>query len=87
MKNEKRSLVNVDCNVTCKLAKEIPVSYQMGVGKDLRTGELFAEEYSSQIKGQMSISDFAPEQVIDGNVVDTDTGEVIDLRKRAAGGV
>ena len=35
----------------------------------------------------MSISDFAPEQVIDGNVVDTDTGEVIDLRKRAAGGV
>lgn len=84
--NESRTLVSVDCNVTEKLAHNIPASTQMGIGKDLRTGEIFAEEYGKQIRGQMSLDDYASQQVVDGNVVDTDTGEVIDLRK-AVGGI
>ena len=62
------------------------------IGKDLKTGELYAEEYGKQIRGQMSIDDYQAEQpqVIDGKQVDTSTGEivseqqfakVVDLRK------
>ena len=66
------------------------------IGKDLQTGEIYAEEYGKQIKGQMSLKDYESRppvqenvQKIDGDVVDTETGEVIgteivDFRKVAA---
>lgn len=61
------------------------------IGKDLKTGEVFAEEYGKQIRGQMSISDLetAPANENTVDVVDTETGEVletgkvVDLRKAA----
>lgn len=48
------------------------------IGRDLETGEMFAEEYGKQIKGQMLLDDYSHRQVIDGKEVDTDTGEIIN---------
>ena len=49
------------------------------IGKDLKSGELYAEEYGKQIKGQMSFDDIQEEQqqIVDGKTVDTETGEII----------
>ena len=59
------------------------------IGKDLETGQVFAEEYGSQCRGQMTLDDYQGQrdQVVDGKTVDTETGEireesrVIDLRE------
>lgn len=89
--NEARNDVSVSIDVSEKLAPEAGMKTSFAIGKDLKTGELFAEEYGKQIKGQMSINDYAPVQVLDGAVVDTDTGEIIsesdnvvDFRKAQA---
>lgn len=88
--NEARDDVHVEIVVVEKLAPQTPMSTSFAIGKNLETGETYAEEYGKQIKGQMSINDYKPEQVIDGKVVDTDTGEivqdniVVDFRKAAA---
>ena len=50
---------------------------------------VFAEEYGSQCRGQMTLDDYQGQrdQVVDGKTVDTETGEiregsrVIDLRE------
>lgn len=75
--NETRDDVHVDLAVVEKLAPQAPMKTSFAIGKDLRTGEMFAEEYGKQIKGQMSFNDFGTEQIIDGKVIDTDTGEVV----------
>jgi hypothetical protein len=89
--NEKRDDVKCAVQVSEKLAPQAPMETSFAIGKDLKTGELYAEEYGKQIKGQMSIDDYPAEQpqVIDGKKVDTQTGEivseqhskVVDLRK------
>ena len=82
------------------LSKKRPVTAiqtRMAVGKDLRTGQVYAEEYGKQVKGQMSFADVLqaaetvpePERVVVGEeVVDTETGEVIgkvmDFRTKEA---
>lgn len=89
--NEARDDVTVTVDVKEKLAPQTGMKTSFSIGKDLRTGELFAEEYGKQIKGQMSINDFQKTEVIDGKEVDTETGEivegsvskVVDLRKVA----
>lgn len=89
--NEERNDAMVEVSVETKLAPASPVRTMMAVGRDLKNGEVYAEEYGKQIKGQMSL-DLTPPPVqeIDGDMVDTDTGEVlaggnkiIDLRKAA----
>lgn len=90
--NEKRDDVKCAVQVSEKLAPQAPMETSFAIGKDLKTGELYAEEYGKQIRGQMSIDDYQAEQpqVIDGKQVDTSTGEivseqqfakVVDLRK------
>lgn len=85
--NEDRDDSTVNVSVVPKLAPVKPVSTRMAIGKDLKTGELFAEEYGSQCRGQMTIGDYQQEQEIEGQTVDTETGEikessnVIDLRQ------
>lgn len=72
-----------------KLAAQSPLETSFAIGKDLKTGELYAEEYGKQIKGQLSINDV--QHVVDEMEVDHETGEilneqagnVIDLRKVA----
>lgn len=73
--------------VSEKLASQSPISTSFAIGKDLNTGEVYAEEYGKQIKGQQSFDN------INTIKVDADTGEVIeepvkpgniiDLRKTA----
>lgn len=87
--NEKRDDVKCAVQVSEKLAPQAPMETSFAIGKDLKTGELYAEEYGKQIKGQMHIDDIQKTEVIDGQKVDTSTGEivseqhpkVVDLRK------
>lgn len=76
--NENRDDVQVSVDVVEKLAPQAGLKTSFYIGKNLQTGEVFAEEYGKQVRGQMSINDYATEQVIDGKTVDTDTGEIID---------
>lgn len=94
--NEARDDVSVSVDVSEKLAPQAGMKTSFYIGKDLQTGEIYAEEYGKQIKGQMSLKDYESRppvqenvQKIDGDVVDTETGEVIgteivDFRKAAA---
>lgn len=89
--NESRDDVKVGIDVQEKLSPQTPLITSFAVGKDLRSGGLYIEEYGKQIKGQMNLSDVynqAIKQEIDGKAIDTDTGEireepekVVDLRK------
>lgn len=89
--NEERDDVSVSVDVSEKLAPQTGMKTKFYMGKDLRTGELVVEEYGKYIKGQVSIEDYTATEVIDGEVVDTGTGEiltetvetVIDFRKVA----
>ena len=75
--NEERDDVSVSIDVSEKLAPQSGMKTKFYMGKDLRTGELVVEEYGKYIKGQMSVEDYATE-VIEGDVVDTTTGEIIE---------
>ncbi len=88
--NEARDDVQVTVDVVEKLAPQAGMKTAFSVGKNLKTGELFAEEYGKQIKGQLSFDDIQTPEVIDGKQVDTSTGEilegddkVLDFRKAA----
>lgn len=89
--NEDRDDTTVNVSVVPKLAPVKPIGTRMAIGKNLKTGEVFAEEYGSQCRGQMSMDDYQKqiggEVEVDGKTVDTDTGEikednnVVDFRK------
>ena len=89
--NENRDDVNVSVVVSEKLAPQQDMSTSFYIGKDLQTGEVFAEEYGKQVRGQMSLNKIAPvEQTVSAEVIDTETGEiledagtVVDFRKAA----
>lgn len=93
IQNEARTETTVEMSVDTRLAPVMPVRTEMAIGKDLKTGELYAEEYGKQIRGQMSLEDYQkqenpdPVAVIGEALVDTDTGEVIgniaDFRVKA----
>lgn len=76
--DEDREDVTVNVDVVEKLAPQAAMKTQFFIGKDLQTGELFAEEHGKHIKGQMKIDDYSHTEVVNGNVVDTDTGEIIE---------
>ena len=89
--NENRDDVNASVVVSEKLAPQQDMSTSFYIGKDLQTGEVFAEEYGKQVRGQMSLNEIAPvEQTVSAEVIDTETGEiledagtVVDFRKAA----
>lgn len=78
--NEDRDDTTVNVSVVPKLAPVKPIGTRMAIGKNLKTGEVFAEEYGSQCRGQMSMDDYQKqiggEVEVDGKTVDTDTGEI-----------
>ena len=91
--NEDRDDTAVELSVETKLAPVSPVVTRMAIGRDLRTGETYAQEYGKQIRGQMSFDlgpQGAPVQIGD-DTVDPETGEVVangdnkvtDFRKAA----
>ena len=69
--NEARDDVFCAVSVKEKLAAQAPMKTAFVVGKNLKTGEMFAEEYGKhkQMKGQTSLDEMA---------VDPETGEVLD---------
>ena len=75
--NETRDDLQVDIEVSEKLSPQTPMKTSFVVGKNLETGDVFAEEYGKQIKGQMTMSDYQTANV-DGKTVDTETGEIIE---------
>lgn len=83
--NEMRDDVKCAVQVSEKLAPQTPMETAFAIGKDLKTGELYAEEYGKQIKGQMSFDDIQKEQqqTIDGKMVDTETGEIIEENEQS----
>lgn len=90
--NEDRDDTAVELSVDTKLAPVSPVVTRMSIGKDLATGETYAQEYGKQIKGQMNLGLGARGAVqIGDDMVDAETGEVIanvdnkvvDLRRAA----
>lgn len=87
--DEERTQVASTVSVKQKLAPLHPINTQFGIGKDLKDGGNFIEEYGQHLPGQMALNENVNEQTINGQVVDTDTGEVleskvVDYRKRGA---
>lgn len=77
--NEQRDDVACDVLVTEKLAAQAATRTAFAVGKNLKTGEMFAEEYG---RNQMSIGDLNIDGET-GEVVEETTGnhKIIDMRK------
>lgn len=67
--NEQRDDVSCNVQVTEKLAPLSGLKTGFAIGKDLRSGQVFAEEYGKQCHGQMALG------AID---VDPETGEVAE---------
>ena len=77
--NEDRDDATCEISVETKLAPVKPVATKFQIGTDLKTGDIEAVEYGPQIKGQMTLNDLAKDEtVIDGKVVDTETGEIVN---------
>ena len=77
--NEDRNDAAVDISVTTKLAPVKPMVTRMAIGKDLRTGKVYAQEYGNTMRGQMEFKPSAQnlaELVVDGKTVDPETGEI-----------
>ncbi len=79
--NEQRDSFEMDIKVKEKLAPNYPAKTLVYMGRDLVTGNICYEECGNGLRGQMTLSDYAAEQVVEGKVVDTDTGEVIESNK------
>ena len=78
--NEQRDNVVASVKVTEKLASQGELTTQFAMGKDLRTGEVIAEEYSNQLKGQMALdTSVAKVDMETGEVLEEET--VVDFRK------
>lgn len=78
--NEQRDDVKCGIQVTEKLAAQAPTETSFAIGKDLKTGELYAEEYGRQVKGQTSFDDIDVDPNT-GEVINEQPKGVIDLRK------
>lgn len=77
--NEDRDDATVNVSVDTKTAPVKPIATRMAIGMDLETGKAYAQEYGSQIRGQMSFTaspQMPSELLIDGRAVDTSTGEI-----------
>lgn len=68
--NEDRSDATVNISVETKTAPVKQITTRMAVGKDLETGDVFAQEYGNQIRGQMSMDPSTGEVKETGNVLD-----------------
>ena len=78
--NEARDDVSCAVSVKEKLAAQAPMQTAFVIGKDLKSGKMYAEEYGRHkpLKGQMSVDDMN---------VDPDTGEVLEEQPKTANNV
>lgn len=77
VQNELRDDVKCAVQVSEKLAPQTPMETSFAIGKDLKTGKIFAEEYGKQVRGQLSFNDVENTEKVDGIEVDKETGEII----------
>ena len=86
--NESRDDVSCAIKVSEKLAAQAPMQTAFAIGKNLKTGELYAEEYGrhAQVKGQLSVDDVEdiPVNPDTGEIIGEPKGVVIDMRKAVA---
>lgn len=76
--NEDRDDTHVDVSVVSKLAAVKSIGTRMAIGKNIKTGELYAEEYGNQVRGQLSMSDLEEAESEDS---EKESGnKVVDLR-------
>lgn len=82
--NEARDDVNCAIKVSEKLAPQAPMQTSFAVGKNLKTGELYAEEYGkyAQVRGQIGIDE--EDEPDSSSEPETHSTSVIDLRKAMA---
>ena len=75
--NEARDDVSCAVSVKEKLAAQAPMQTAFMVGKDLKSGKMYAEEYGrhNHLKGQMSVDEMK---------VDPATGEVLEGQPKAS---
>lgn len=82
VQNESRDDVMATIKVSEKLAPQGEMVTHFTVGKDFSTGEIFAQEYGNQLKGQtvMNLGGADPET---GEIIEESIEEenVVDLRK------
>lgn len=69
--DESRSETEVDVGVETKVPSVCKTVTRMGIGRNLKTGEIFVEEYGKGVKGQMAMT-------FNENEVDAETGEIKD---------
>lgn len=82
--NEERDDTAVDLSVDTKTAPVSPIHTRMSIGRDLRDGEVYAEEYGRQIKGQMSLElEQEPSGIVMASGTEGTENKVVDLRKAA----
>ena len=72
VQNEARDNVMASVKVSEKLASQGEVMTQFAVGKDLRSGKVIAEEYGSQLRGQLELTTAHKDSI------DLETGEITD---------
>lgn len=86
--NEARDDVSCAIKVSEKLAVQSPMQTAFAIGKNLKTGELYAEEYGrhAQVKGQLSVDDVEdiPVNPDTGEIIEEPKGVVIDMREAIA---
>lgn len=72
--NERRNDVTVQMSVNTKTEPVRPVETKFYIEKDLKSGQIYMEEYGPQIRGQMSLDDYAavrePEPAAADNVTE-----------------
>lgn len=83
--NEDRTDTTVNVAVVPKLAPVKPIGTRMAIGKNLKTGDVFAEEYGTQVRGQMTLEQYQEQQKVAEKEVpfDPETGEIIEPQPQA----
>lgn len=79
--NENRDDATMQISVEKKTAAVKPVETKFSMGRDLRDGSIYMEEYGPQIKGQMSFDDYAGQQ---GPARGAETSKVTGFRAKEA---
>ena len=81
--NEQRDFITTSITTKSALAPTLGAVTALGVAKNLKTGEIEVAEIGNQIPGQMTMEDVADQQIteVDGQAVDTTTGEIIGNSK------
>lgn len=87
--NEERTKCDCKIDVRTKLASPLPVNTIFYTDKDLDTGEVYASEFGNSVPGQTTIRDLGITTTESGDIVDTETGEIlpkddpiVDLRSK-----